>query len=169
MNTRLNAGMVTLFLTLSVSTSQAVEEYTTMTVSLNKVSTATLAATNMDFGDQLGSSTATAGSTITVTLPTGTSYQIGLDAGQNLSANLNRQLIHSGGDEIEYALYNDSSLTTRWGDQCIGALNTLWEDCVSGNSTGSPVTHTVYGGTLSNFTSVGDGAYSDVVRVTLLY
>jgi spore coat protein U-like protein len=66
-----------------------------------------------------------------------------------------------GGATLSYALYQDSSHTTNWG-------NTVGTDTKSGSGNGSAQTLTVYGNLGGNQYPT-PGSYSDTITATISY
>jgi len=107
-----------------------------------------------------------ASTTLNVTCTNGSTYNVGLDAGSGTGATISNRLmtrISGGTDTIAYCLYQNSGLTTTWG-------NTINTNTVTGTGTGSAQPITIYGSIFaSNATSIPPASYSDTVNVTVTY
>lgn len=125
-------------------------------------SCSTVAATDLDFGQNTGLLTANMDqtSTINVTCVNGTPYQVGLDNGLNASGNT-RRMFGGSNDYLTYELYQDSAHSQRWGN----AVNT---DTASGTATGSAQQFTVYGRVPPQVTPSA-GSYADTITVYVYY
>lgn len=92
----------------------------------------------------------------------GTPYTIGLDAGTGTGATVAARRMTSGGDTLEYALYQDAARTTPWGDGTVGTSTR------SSTGTGLQQSFTVYGRVPSS-AAAAVGTYSDTITVTATY
>jgi len=114
-------------------------------------------ATSLAFGNytlaQLDNS-----STITATCTNGTTYTIGLDAGNfSRATTTTRRMTGPSAARLSYSLFSDSGRTTNWGN-----ATGSW---VSGTGTGAAQVLTVYGRIPANQTAL-IGSYTDTVTVT---
>lgn len=102
--------------------------------------------------------------TIDVTCSNGTTYDVGLDAGQATGATVTtRQMeITATGSFLDYSLYSDSGRSTNWGE-------TVDTDTVAGTGTGEAQSLTVYGRVPSGQQTAPVGSYSDTIAVTVTY
>jgi spore coat protein U-like protein len=97
----------------------------------------TISSTNISFGTFSGTSIDITG-TLTVKCPTGLAYNVGIDAGSGVGATVtNRLMTATGGAEMGYQLFQNSSHTVNWG-------NTPGVDTVSGTGTNANQTLSVY-------------------------
>lgn len=97
--------------------------------------------------------------TMSLFCPSGISWQVGLDNGQN--ANGTQRRMTNGVDYVNYDLYQDASFSKRWG-------NTLNTDTMSGTATGEQQYINIYGKVPAQ-TDRTAGAYNDTVVITLTY
>ncbi len=134
---------------------------TTFQVDATVISSCSVSATNLGFGnyDSLAATATDATSTVSVQCSLLTSYEIGLDAGVGSGATVTTRRMTLGADTLDYTLYQDSARTTVWG-------NTLSSDTVSGAGTGLSQPYTVYG-RIPAGQIVNTGNYTDTVTVTV--
>ncbi len=90
-------------------------------------------------------------------------YQLGIDAGMHIQAG-SRQLAHTEGKFIAYALYQGAS-TNEWGSQGLAGANIYPQPAVV-SSGASHVTHRIYA-TAATRDKTLSGIYVDTVNVTL--
>lgn len=100
--------------------------------------------------------------TVDVTCSNGTTYDIGLDEGENGASVTDRQMSDGGTGSLDYALYSDDGRTSNWGD-------TVSTDTVADTGSGETQTKTVYGRIPSGQETAPTGAYSDTITVTVTY
>lgn len=100
-----------------------------------------------------------ASSTITMNCVYRTSWQVGLDNGQN-AVGVTRRMIQ-GSNAVVYDLFRDGAHTLRWGN----ALNT---DTQSGTGTGASQSVTVHG-LVQPQSGLAAGSYSDRITVTVTF
>lgn len=136
---------------------------TTFTVTATVVSTCSVSATDLSFGnyDPVSVSDLDATNTVTVTCTDGTAYDVGLDEGTGAGATVATRKLTNAGNTLDYTLYQDAPRTTVWGE-------TVSTDTVSGTASASPANHTVYG-RIGNGQNVPAGLYSDTITVTVTY
>lgn len=91
--------------------------------------------------------------------PSGISWQVGLDNGQNALGTQRRMT--NGSDYVNYDLYLDAGYSRRWGN----SLNT---DTMSGSANGELQYLNIYG-KVPVQTNKSAGSYSDTVVITLTY
>ena len=119
-----------------------------------------ISATPLSFGTYSGTlSNSTAG--ITVSCPSGTQYNVGLNAGTATGATVTTRKMQSGSNTLSYTLYSNSGQTTNWG-------NTVGTDTVAGKGTGTSQSLTVYG-QIPAGQRLTPGSYSDTITATLTY
>lgn len=118
-------------------------------------------ASDLGFGSVASnfSANVTASSTITMNCVYRTSWQVGLDNGQNAQGATRRMI--QGTHAVAYELYRDGVRTLRWGN----ALNT---DTLSGSGTGAAQSLTVYG-LVPPQSGLAAGSYSDRITVTVTF
>lgn len=137
----------------------AADVTTSMDVSAELQSSATVSTTSLDFGTwSIGDGDLEAEATITVTATTATGYGITLGNG-SYYADSSRN-VANGAARIAYDIYSDDLKTALW----IGVT------AVTGTGDGTAQTHTAYG-TLHNAAVPGTatGSYTDTVVVTVTY
>lgn len=118
-------------------------------------------ATDLDFGTHgILSAALTANSAITVQCTSGTDYDLALDAGIGAGATVAARKMTNAGQTVTYALYQDSALTTIWGDSA--------GETVAGTGDGNPQLYPVYGQVPPQTTPL-PGTYTDTITVTLSY
>jgi spore coat protein U-like protein len=135
---------------------------TTFSVTATVVTTCSITATNMSFGNYSGA-LLSATATLNATCSTGTPYTIGLNAGTGTLATVALRKMKStvGAEELNYTLSQDSAHTINWG-------NTPPTDTVAGTGNGAVQPHTVFGQIpASQFVQAGE--YSDTITATLAF
>ena len=138
----------------------------TMPVSVNVINSCTVAATPMAFGTPvaIGGANIDTTSTIALACTNGASYDVALDLGTNATGT-QRYLSNGAATpvKIPYGVFRDAIRTSAWG-------STSGTDTSSGVAgTSGLVTLTAYGRIPSTATSVGAGAYTDTVTVTVTF
>ncbi|MDB9453449.1 spore coat U domain-containing protein [Dolichospermum circinale] len=134
-----------------------------LTVSSSVPNNCTISTASIDFGnydpvDANTSTSATATGTVTVTCTSGASANIKLSQGSNADPDstdpIPMRRLANGSNYLSYGLYQDSNLTTLWGNTAgTGASHT---------GTGSASNVTVYG-VISPGQNVPAGSYADTV------
>jgi spore coat protein U-like protein len=135
-----------------------------MAVSATVQSACIVAATALSFGsyNPTSASNTDATTTLSVTCTSGTSYTVGLNAGTGSGATVTSRKMTNGGNTLGYALYQDSSRTTNWG-------NTPGTDTPASATAGSSAaTLTVYG-RITAGQNVPAATYTDSITVTVNY
>lgn len=131
---------------------------TTFTVTASVISSCTIAASNLSFGNytlaQLDSTT-----TLSVTCTSGSVVKIGLNAGTGTGATVSARKMTYSTNTLNYSLYQDSGRTTNWG-------NTPGTDTVNTTGTGAAQTFTIYGRIPANQASP-IGSYTDTITATV--
>ena len=153
------ASAVSLFFSIGVAAAATVT--TTFQVDATVISSCSVSATNLGFGnyDSLAATPTDATSTVSVQCSLLTTYEIGLDAGVGSGATVTTRRMTLGADTLDYTLYQDSARTTVWG-------NTVSSDTVAGTGTGLSDPYTVYG-RIPAGQIVNTGNYTDTVTVTV--
>jgi len=141
---------------------------TTFAVTTNVVATCQVTASAMSFANFVpGGPDVDQTSTINVKCTTGTTYDVGLGAGNFAAATTStRRMTGTPAGALSYSLFSDSTRTTNWGD-------VILTDTVAGTGTGMGAgnDHTVYGripNIVANETAPV-GSYLDTVGVTVTY
>jgi spore coat protein U-like protein len=148
-------------ITASVSGTGITTATAMFSVTATKVKDCTVSATNLAFGNYTGTLNSST-STVSVTCTSGTTYTVGLGAGQASGATVtNRSMTGPASALLKYNLYNNSGHTTNWGDTSA----TNW---VSGTGNGSAQALTVYG-QIPAAQYVTPGSYSDTITVSVSY
>lgn len=140
-------------------------QFTTMTVNFNVSATGSsacaISATPLNFGVYAGS-LLNSTSTISVTCTSGTSYNVGLNAGTATGATITkRSMTGPAGVLIGYKLFSNSGYTLNWG-------NAVGTDTVAGRGTGISQPLTVYGQIPAGQTT-SLGTYTDTITATITY
>jgi spore coat protein U-like protein len=140
-------------------------QFTTRTVNFNVRATGSsacaISANSLAFGAYSGS-LINATSTVTATCTSGTTYNVGLNAGTATGATVtNRSMTGPAGALLSYKLFRNSGRTLNWG-------NTVGSDTVAGTGTGLAQSLTVYG-QLPAGQFVRVGSYTDTITATLTY
>jgi spore coat protein U-like protein len=122
----------------------------------------TVSAVSINFGNYSGTQSTPGGTPITVSCPTGTAYNVGLDAGTGAGASTSvREMTGPASATLSYQMFQNPSRTINWG-------NTPGTDVASGTGTGSAQTINIYP-QMAAEQNVAPGTYSDKVTVTVTY
>ncbi|MFA5628270.1 MAG: spore coat U domain-containing protein [Thiohalomonadaceae bacterium] len=133
-------------------------------VSANVVKKCTVTARPLDFGNAgLLLSSVFATTSIDLQCSRTTPYNVGLDAGQNGSGNINARKMVLGANSVVYQLYKDAARTVVWGDS-VG----IGTGTVAGTGTGFMQNIPVYGTVPAQLTPPA-GTYTDTIVVTVTY
>ena len=136
----------------------------TMNISTNIVVACTVSTAAVNFGTDTGSTSVTANGSIMVKCSNGAAYNIALDKGLNVLIAGSRTLRPaSGTDAYIYLLYQNSALSTQWGDSDFANTFSLGAS-KAGTGNGSEQILTVYG---KRMVGSGTGTFSDTVVVTI--
>lgn len=140
----------------------------TMPVSVNVINSCTVAATPMAFGapTAIGGANVDTTSTISLVCTNGAAYDVALDNG--LNATSGQRNMSNGATtpvKIPYNIFKDAGRSSAWGSTSGAGGNT--SSGVAGVS--GAVTLTAYGRIPSTAASVGAGAYTDTVTVTVTF
>jgi len=138
-----------------------VYKVTSFTVTATILPSCTITSASLNFGTYVGiQKDATA--TITVRCSTGTSYNVGLNAGTAPGASVStRRMTGPGSALLNYSLFRDTARTTNWG-------TTIGTNTRTGTGTASNQSIYVYG-RLPAQQRVTPGAYADTVIATITY
>ncbi|UUR06836.1 Csu type fimbrial protein [Sphingomonas glaciei] len=143
---------------------QAGTAQTTMNVSATVQNSCLVSASPMLFGnyDPVGAAVTNGTSAVTVTCTTGTSFVVGLNAGNAAGATVAARQMSNAAHRLNYSLFSDAARSSNWG-------NTPGLDTPAPiTATGSPSVLTVYGQIPAN-QNVPGGAYADTVTITVTY
>ena len=138
----------------------------TMPVSVNVINSCTVSATPMSFGapTAIGVSAIDSTSTISLVCTNGATYNVALDNG--LNATTGQRYMSNGATtptKVPYGIFTDVARGSAWGST--SGVNTV---AGSAGTSGSVVL-TAYGRIPSSAPSVGAGAYTDTVTVTVSF
>jgi spore coat protein U-like protein len=152
-----------LLATMMAGPAHAVTATTTFAVTATVLTSCLVDATSLVFGnyDAAAGTALDVNNTVTATCTTGTSYDIGLDAGTGSGATIASRKMTFGANLLNYSLYQNVGRTTVWGD-------TIATDTLAATATALPTIHTVYGRVFGS-QNVPAGAYNDTINVTLTY
>lgn len=136
---------------------------TTFQVTATVIASCAVSASDLAFGsyDTVTGSAVSGSTTVAVTCSSGTSYEIGLDAGLGTGATVTTRKMSNGGNTLNYSLYTDAAHTTVWGE-------TASVDTVASTGTGSAQNFTVYG-LIAASQVVATGSYADTITVTVTF
>jgi len=129
-------------------------------IGANVPATCTISTSAVAFGPFSGSQIDATG-TVTANCVTGTSWNVGLDAGTSAGATVTTRKMKSGASLLPYSLFSDSGHTVNWG-------NTVGVDTVSGTGTGASQNLTVWG-RLPAGSVPAAGTYADTVQATISF
>jgi len=134
---------------------------TTFSVTVTVAANCAISANNLAFGTYAGSLISST-SIITATCTSGTTYNVGLNAGTATGATVtNRSMAGPASALLSYKLFSNSGYTANWG-------NTVGTDTVAGTGTGSAQSLTVYGQVPAGQLST-PGSYTDTITATITY
>lgn len=145
------------------ATTLAATKTATFTVTATVISDCSIAsASNINFGSVgvMASNTDSTG-TLSVTCTTGTTYNLGLDAGNAGGSTGTTRFMANGASTLQYQLYSDGARATIWG-------NTVPSNTVQGIGTGSPATSTIYARMPPQPTPAA-GTYTSTVTATITF
>jgi spore coat protein U-like protein len=138
---------------------------TTFNVTATVISSCSVSASDLAFGNYnpLTALATTGTTTITVTCSLLAPYNIGLAVGTNGSSVTARKMKITGGgsDLLNYSLFRDAAHLLNWG-------NTVGTDTLALVGTGLPVGSTVYGNIAAQ-QNVSVGSYADTITVTVTF
>ena len=115
-------------------------------------------ASGLSFGTYTGTALTNSVASVTINCSTGWAYSIGLSAGTGNSATVTTRKMSSGANQLGYAMYQDATRSTNWG-------NTIGVDARSGTTTvsgGSATVLNIYA-TLTSLQYPTPGAYLDTI------
>jgi spore coat protein U-like protein len=161
--TALSAAVVgCLALGLASTPAFATQQTATFAVTATVQGSCAISATTLSFGAYTGA-LIDAQSTVTVNCTGGTTYTVGLNAGNGSGATvLARKMTGQYlAGTLSYAMYRDSGHSLNWG-------NTPGTDTVAGSGTGAAQPLTVYGRIALGTAPAADG-YSDTITATVTY
>lgn len=141
----------------------AATDSTTFQVTATVVSSCEVSATPLAFGayDPVATTPLDGSATVNVRCTNGTSYVVALDEGVGASATVSERRMTNGAQTLTYALYQDASRSTLWGE-------TSGTDTVAATGTGAVQGHAIYARAPAQQTATA-GGYSDTITVTVTY
>jgi spore coat protein U-like protein len=120
-----------------------------------------VSAAAMNFGTYTGTVLTPGATPITVGCPILAAYTVGLNAGLGLGATTTtRKMTGPGSATLSYQLFQNSSLTTNWG-------NTVNTNTESGTGSGFPQTLEIYPEAASG-QNVPPGTYTDTITISVI-
>jgi spore coat protein U-like protein len=136
---------------------------TTMNVTATVLSSCSVSATDLAFGNYnpISGAALDGATSISVTCTNGTSYNVGISAGGGAGATTASRKMTNGANTLNYTLYRDAGRTNVWGD--IVATDTL-----PGTGSGAAQPIDVYG-RIPGGQTAPSGGYSDTVTITVTY
>lgn len=136
---------------------------TTFQVTATVAAACSVSASNLSFGtyNPVAGSALDASTSLSVTCTLNSAYNVGLNAGTGSGASVATRKMSSGGNTLNYTLYQDAGYTTLWG-------NTVGSDTLAATGTGLPVSHTVYG-RIPASQVVLPASYADTITVTVTF
>jgi spore coat protein U-like protein len=149
----------TVTVTLSWGSSQVTR---TLQVTLQQVAPGCgIGANALNFGTYTGA-VLNATTTLQVACSSGTTYNVGLDAGTGAGATTTtRDMTGPGGNELKYQIFSNSGHSVNWG-------NTVGTNTVSGTGANGIQNLTVYGQIPAGQSGLS-GIYTDTITATLTY
>jgi spore coat protein U-like protein len=156
-------GSIALTFAAAAAPSFAASATGTFAVSATVVKACTISTSALSFGtyDPTASAPDDASTTVDVRCTNGTLYNVGLNAGTGSAATVTSRKMTLGFNNLSYALYQDTSRATNWG-------NTVGTDTVSGTATVTTTALTVYG-RIPAGQAVPVGNFADTITATITY
>jgi spore coat protein U-like protein len=166
----LSAPLAAVILTAAAGSANAVTNVTTtFPVTATVLSTCSVTAPALAFGNYTPGGGALAGTTaIAVKCTNTTPFTVALNGGTTSGGTIIQRLMANGGNTLQYNLYTNTTHTTLWGDGSTGGSVT---QAGTGAGLATAVSLTVYGSlpdSAANQASV-PGAYTDTITVTVSY
>jgi spore coat protein U-like protein len=133
-------------------------------VTATVLKTCAVTTLDLEFSDyDFTSESAVGGSTtLSVLCTTGTSFQVGLNAGSTSGSTVTSRAMTDGSNTLDYGLYQDASFTTNWG-------NTPGTDTPAAVVAGTTASDLAIYGRVPAGQNVPAGDYSDTIQVTVTY
>lgn len=130
-----------------------------LAVSATIASLCVVTGSTMAFGSYSGAAAVTQNATLGVQCTSGTTFNIGLGAGNN--GTVAARKMAASAILLNYSLFYDAGMTHNWG-------TTIGTDTLAGTGTGALVSYTVYG-SIPTGQLLASGNYTDSVVVTVTY
>lgn len=148
---------------LAAPKADAATASTTMNVTATVLSTCTVSATDLGFGNYnpISGADLDGATSISVTCTNGTSYNVGISTGAGAGATVAVRKMTDGANTLNYTLYRDAGRTNVWGV-------TIATDTLTGTGSGAAQPIDVYGRVPGGQT-VASGGYTDTVTITVTY
>lgn len=150
--------------TMGAASASAATTTTTLNVNATVTNVCAVTANPLAFGsyDPTSATPLDGATTLQVNCTTGTVYTVALSVGGGTGATAAARKMRSGGNELLYAVYQDSNRSVVWG-------NTPGTDTpAAATATTSAATINVYGQVAAR-QNVPAGTYSDALTVTVAY
>jgi spore coat protein U-like protein len=156
------AALATALVTAAPNLASAATASANLTVTATVLSTCSVAAGSLAFGnyDPTSALNVDQAGTFQVTCTKGTSATVGLDSGSNASGATRRMT--DGTDFLSYELYKETARTNVWSNSGGGLVNLV------AAPSNAAQTLTVYG-RISGSQNVQAGSYSDIVVITVTF
>lgn len=133
-----------------------------ITVQMTIVSSCTISAQPLSFGQYSPPAALNADTTVSVICTSGTPYQITLNSGTGIGATVETRKMSSAKGTLDYSLYQDPARNNIWGD-------TTDKNAVSGTGTGLTQNIPVYGKIFADQLAVTTGEYNDTIIATIYF
>jgi spore coat protein U-like protein len=136
---------------------------TTMNVTATVLSTCSVSATDLAFGNYnpISGANLDGATSISVTCTNGTGYNVGISAGGGTGATVASRKMTNGANTLNYTLYRDAGRTNVWGV-------TIATDTLIGTGSGAAQPIDVYG-RVPGSQAAPSGGYTDTVTITVTY
>ena len=160
---RLFASLLAMSGLFAAPKADALTATTTMNVTATVLSSCSVSATDLAFGNYnpISGSALDGATSISVTCTNGTSYNVGISAGGGAGATIASRKMTNGANTLNYTLYRDSGRTNVWGD-------TVATDTLLGSGSGAAQPIDVYG-RIPGGQAAPFGGYTDTVTITVTY
>jgi len=157
------AKVITAAILLASTSGVALAQTTTFQVTASVNSACSVTATDLAFGvyDPFSVTDIDGTVTLDVLCTNSTDYDIGLDEGTGSGATVTTRRMSSGGNTLDYSLYQNTQRTNVWGD-------TVGVDTVADTGIGTTQNFTVYA-RLFALQNAAPGSYADTVTVTVTF
>jgi len=153
---------------LTAGSASALTATTTFQVTATVLTTCSVAATTLAFGNYTpGGGNVTGSSAVNVKCTKTTPFTAALNGGTTVGGTVAQRLMNSAGNTLQYNLYTTNAYGTVWGD----GSGTSATQAGAGLGLATAVPFTVYGQLPDNATNQGavPGAYTDTITVTVTY
>lgn len=160
---RLIASIVAMSGLFAAPKAGALTATTTMNVTATVLSSCSVSATDLAFGNYnpISGAALDGATSISVTCTNGTSYNVGISAGGGAGATTASRKMTNGANTLNYTLYRDAGRTNVWGD-------IVSTDTLPGTGSGAAQPIDVYG-RIPGGQTAPSGGYTDTVTITVTY